>query len=137
MKGGTTLNKVINEQTEKMTINVNHIDLGKIDILVENSFFTNRSDFIRTAIRNELSKNEPFISKTIEKKEFAIGIAYLEADDFKNAIQNNQILTLNYIGLLVIKQNVTLEMIKKSVKKIDVKGTLIAPKEIKNYLKNL
>lgn len=131
------MNKVINEQTEKMTINVNHIDLGKIDILVENSFFTNRSDFIRTAIRNELSKNEAFINKTIEKKEFAIGIAYFDADDFKKVIENNQILDLKYIGLLVIKEDVTLEMIKKSVKRIDIKGTLIAPKEIKNYLKNL
>lgn len=131
------MNKSINEQTEKMTINVNHIDLGKIDILVENSFFSNRSDFVRTAIRNELSKNEAFISKTIEKKEFAIGIAYFEADDFKKAIQNNQVLDLNYIGLVVIKQDVSLDIIKKSVKRMDVKGTLIATKEIKNYLKNL
>ncbi|WP_343753715.1 hypothetical protein [Alkalibacterium iburiense] len=128
---------MINEQTEKMTLNVNHIDLGKIDILVENGFFSNRSDFIRAAIRDELSKNESFINTTIEKKEFAIGIAYFGAEDFEKAIEDNHILDVNYIGLLVIKKDVTLEMIKKSVKRMNVKGTLIAPKEIKDYLKSI
>lgn len=136
MKGKITMKKV-NEQSEKITINVNHIDLGKIDLLIDNGFFSNRSDFIRAAIRNELNKNGSYVEEKIEKKGFLVGIAKYNEDDFQKAIESNQLINLRIIGLFVIDSNVPLELVKQSVKKIDVKGTLIAPKEIKDYLNSL
>lgn len=136
MKGKITMKKV-NEQSEKITINVNHVDLGKIDLLIDNGFFSNRSDFIRAAIRNELNKNGSYVEDKIEKKGFVVGIAKYNEDDFQKAIESNQLINLRFIGLFVIDSNVPLELVKQSVKKIDVKGTLIAPKEIKDYLNSL
>lgn len=136
MKGKITMKKV-NEQSEKITINVNHVDLGKIDLLIDNGFFSNRSDFIRAAIRNELNKNGSYVEEKIEKKGFVVGIAKYNEDDFQKAIESNQLINLRFIGLFVIDSNVPLELVKQSVKKIDVKGTLIAPKEIKDYLNSL
>lgn len=129
--------KKVNEQSEKITINVNHVDLGKIDLLIDNGFFSNRSDFIRAAIRNELNKNGSYVEDKIEKKGFVVGIAKYNEDDFQKAIESNQLINLRFIGLFVIDSNVPLELVKQSVKKIDVKGTLIAPKEIKDYLNSL
>lgn len=136
MKGKIAMKKV-NEQSEKITINVNHVDLGKIDLLIDNGFFSNRSDFIRAAIRNELNKNGSYVEEKIEKKGFVVGIAKYNEDDFQKAIESNQLINLRFIGLFVIDSNVPLELVKQSVKKIDVKGTLIAPKEIKDYLNSL
>lgn len=136
MKGKITMKKV-NEQSEKITINVNHVDLGKIDLLIDNGFFSNRSDFIRAAIRNELNKNGSYVEDKIEKKGFVVGIAKYNENDFQKAIESNQLINLRFIGLFVIDSNVPLELVKQSVKKIDVKGTLIAPKEIKDYLNSL
>lgn len=136
MKGKITMKKV-NEQSDKITINVNHVDLGKIDLLIDNGFFSNRSDFIRAAIRNELNKNGSYVEEKIEKKGFLVGIAKYNEDDFQKAIESNQLINLRFIGLFVIDSNVPLELVKQSVKKIDVKGTLIAPKEIKDYLNSL
>lgn len=136
MKGKITMKKV-NEQSEKITINVNHVDLGKIDLLIDNGFFSNRSDFIRAAIRNELNKNGSYVEDKIEKKGFVVGIVKYNENDFQKAIESNQLINLRFIGLFVIDSNVPLELVKQSVKKIDVKGTLIAPKEIKNYLNSL
>lgn len=136
MKGKITMKKV-NEQSEKITINVNHVDLGKIDLLIDNGFFSNRSDFIRAAIRNELNKNGSYVEDKIEKKGFVVGIVKYNEDDFQKAIESNQLINLRFIGLFVIDSNVPLELVKQSVKKIDVKGTLIAPKEIKDYLNSL
>ncbi len=129
--------KKVNEQSEKITINVNHVDLGKIDLLIDNGFFSNRSDFIRAAIRNELNKNGSYVEDKIEKKGFVVGIVKYNENDFQKAIESNQLINLRFIGLFVIDSNVPLELVKQSVKKIDVKGTLIAPKEIKNYLNSL
>ena len=111
--------------------------MGKIDLLIDNGFFSNRSDFIRAAIRNELNKNGSYVEDKIEKKGFVVGIVKYNENDFQKAIESNQLINLRFIGLFVIDSNVPLELVKQSVKKIDVKGTLIAPKEIKDYLNSL
>lgn len=129
--------KKINENSEKITINVNHVDLGKIDLLVDNGFFSNRSDFIRTAIRNELNKKEAYVEEKIDKNGFVLGIVKYSVEDFEKAIETNQLFNYTIIGLVIIDSKVSLDMVKQSVKKLDVKGTLIASKEIKDYLKDL
>jgi Arc/MetJ-type ribon-helix-helix transcriptional regulator len=134
---GERVLKKINENSEKITINVNHIDLGKIDLLVDNGFFSNRSDFIRTAIRNELNKKEAYVEEKIDKNGFVLGIVKYSVEDFEKAIETNQLFNYTIIGLVIIDSKVSLDMVKQSVKKLDVKGTLIASKEIKDYLKDL
>lgn len=123
----------VNEQTEKLTINVNHVDLGKIDLLVENGFFSNRSDFIRTAVRNELQKNDTFLEDKIVKNSYVIGIAKYDAADFEKYIEKNQLIEMKHIGLFWLSNDVTLDLMKRAVQSLDVKGTVIASKDIKEY----
>ncbi|PRY83593.1 CopG family transcriptional regulator [Alkalibacterium olivapovliticus] len=127
------MSKKVNEQTEKLTINVNHVDLGKIDLLIENGFFSNRSDFIRTSIRNELNKNDKYLEEKIVSQSFVLGIAKYHKSDFEAYLKDNKLMEMKYIGLLWIDQEVSLEIMKQTVKSINVKGTVIASKEIKDY----
>jgi Arc/MetJ-type ribon-helix-helix transcriptional regulator len=127
------MSRKVNEQTEKLTVNINHVDLGKVDLLVENGFFTNRSDFIRAAVRNELSKNEKYLEEKIIHKKYVLGIVKYNRSDFESYLEKNELVELKYIGLFWISDDITLDLMKKTVKSIDVKGTVIAPKEIKEY----
>lgn len=123
----------INEQTEKITINVTHVDLGKIDLLVDNGMFTNRSDFIRTAIRDGLTKNEKVINEKIERDSFVIGIVKMDAEHFERYKKANEYLNIKWIGLIILDKDVTLDLLKETVKTFEVKGTIICNKEIKEY----
>lgn len=127
------MNKQINENTEKLTININHVDLGKIDLLVDNGFYTNRTDFIRNAIRESLSKHGDYVEKLIEKSSSFIGVIKLSNQDLLRYEEKKEKHNIKVIGLLVIDQNIDFELLKKTVSTIKAKGTIIADKKIREY----
>jgi len=54
--------------TEKMTINLGYVDLGHIDLMVQEGFYSNRTDFIRTAIRNQLERHADVVKQSTVRK---------------------------------------------------------------------
>ena len=96
--------------TEKITINLGVVDLGKIDLLVEQGFYTNRTDFIRTAIRTNLDKHETTVQETITRKNSVVGVLVYDASALEKRKQKGVTLDIHIIGMLVLGSNVTPEL---------------------------
>lgn len=127
------MNKNINENTEKLTININHVDLGKIDILVENGFYTNRTDFIRNAIRKGLTEHDNYVNEMIQKNSYYLGIFKIGNDELKKFEKDSAKYNIKVVGLLVINKDIDFELLKKTVSSIKIMGTVICDKSIKEY----
>ena len=147
MKGMIVVND--NNTQEKITFNINIMELAKIDYLVSNGFYSNRSDFLRTALRNQLTQHQIFVSDEAVKEKLdtstqsttsfkGIGILHLSKEDLLNrAVLRNTKIDILIFGSLFIDKKVDLELFKKSVNSIKVYGVLKGPKEIVKYVKSL
>ena len=120
--------------TEKITINLGFVDLGSIDLLVRESVFANRTDFIRTAIRNELARHDD-ISRQVKTREMPVlGIRHLAKDELETAQRAGKQLELQVLGLLRIDDEVDAKLALATIKSISVLGALHAPDAVKSTL---
>jgi Arc/MetJ-type ribon-helix-helix transcriptional regulator len=120
--------------TEKITINLGPVDLGQIDLLVEESFYSNRTDFIRTAIRNQLSIHAPVVRETVTRRELVLGLQHFSKQDLEAAQAANQRLRIQVLGLASIAADVTPELALATIDSILVRGALHAPAAVKAAL---
>ena len=120
--------------TEKITINLGHLDLGRIDLLVEEGFYTNRTDFIRTAIRNHLTTHAQEVSRGIERHTLDLGLRDYDAADLKAAIGAGEKLHIKVVGLVRIAPDVTPKLARAAIGSIIVLGALQASPEVKTAL---
>lgn len=123
-----------NSESEKITINLGYVDLGSIDLLVRESAFANRTDFIRTAIRNELARNEE-LSRQVRTRELPVlGISHLGRADLEAARDAGEMLELRVLGLLSIGSDVDPELALDTIKSLSVLGAFHAPALVKSAL---
>ena len=120
--------------TEKITINLGYVDLGHIDLLVQEGFYSNRTDFIRTAIRNQLSRHGEEVKKSIARHTLELGLRYYTRADLEAAKAAGEKLHIRVLGLATIAPDVTPALALATIESITVLGTLHASKEIKNAL---
>jgi len=120
--------------TEKITINLGVVDLGKIDLLVEQGFFTNRTDFIRTAIRHHLDKHDTQLQETITRNNFAVGIMIFTASGLKKRLEKGEMLDIMVVGMFVLSEGITPELARNTINSIKVLGIFEASKEVKEAL---
>ncbi len=111
---------------EKVSVNVGCIDLGTIDLLVQEGFYANRTDLIRTAIRNQLAKHEAVVARSVERKMLALGIHHLSVADLEAARAAGQRLHIRVLGLATIANDVTPELALATIESISVLGALHA-----------
>src|SRR5512135_1246024 len=90
------------EKTEKITINLGVVDLGQIDLLVQEGFYSNRTDFIRTAIRNQLSTHVDVVKRTVARRTLVLGIQHYTRRDLEALRASGERLQINVLGLAVI-----------------------------------
>ena len=121
-------------ETEKITINLGYVDLGRIDLLVQEGFFSNRTDFIRTAIRNQLRQQSEEVSRSIERHRLEVGLMELGAADLEAARAAGEMLHVKVVGLLRIAPDVTPELALQTIGSLTVLGALQASREIKAAL---
>ncbi len=119
--------------TEKITINIGAIDLGKIDLLVEQCFYTNRSDFIRTAIRNQINNHSSEL-KVITSDIGIFGMAKFNRIELEKMAEAGKKLNLKLIGMLIIDHDVSTELFKKTMESVKVYGIVNAPSEIRKLI---
>jgi Arc/MetJ-type ribon-helix-helix transcriptional regulator len=119
--------------TEKITINIGAMDLGKIDLLVEQSFYSNRSDFIRTAIRNQINMHSGEL-KAIISDSSILGIAKYSQNELERLANAGKKLNLKIIGMLIIDNNVSLSLFRRTIESVKVYGIVNAPAEIRNLI---
>jgi Arc/MetJ-type ribon-helix-helix transcriptional regulator len=120
--------------TEKITVNLGYVDLGRIDLLVQEGFFSNRTDFIRTAIRNQLNRQSEEVSRSIERHTLELGLLELGAAELEAARAAGEMLHVKVVGLVRIAADVTPDLALRTIGSLTVLGALQASPEIKAAL---
>ena len=121
-------------ETEKITINMGAVDLGKIDLLVQEGNYTNRTDFIRTAIRNQIDKHTVEIQQSVARNSFVVGLLSYSRSDLEGFIKKNERINLNIIGLFHLHNDITPELAKQAIESLRVRGIFQASDEIRDAL---
>jgi Arc/MetJ-type ribon-helix-helix transcriptional regulator len=120
--------------SEKITINLGFIDLGQIDLLVAEGFYGNRSDFIRTAIRNQLGSHADAVRQVVARKMLVLGLHHFTADGLRAVQAAGQSLQIRVLGLATIADDVTPELALATIDSIEVLGALHARPALKAAL---
>ncbi|MGE9010610.1 hypothetical protein ACO2JO_18655 [Leptospira interrogans] len=120
--------------TEKITINLGYVDLGHVDLMVQEGFYSNRTDFIRTAIRNQLERHADVVKKSTVRKSLELGLRNYSRADLEEALRNDEMLHINVLGLASIAQDVTAELARATIASVSVLGALHASPAVKAAL---
>jgi Arc/MetJ-type ribon-helix-helix transcriptional regulator len=121
-------------ESEKITINLGFVDLGQIDLLVRDGFYGNRTDFIRTAIRNQLARHDGAVQSAVERHALELGIRTYGRADLEAARAEHVKLRIQVLGLAVIAPDVTPDLARAAIASIQVLGALHASAEVKAAL---
>src|SRR5436190_13290306 len=119
---------------EKITINLGYVDLGQIDLLVQEGFYANRTDLIRTAIRNQLGAHADAVKQAVARKTLVLGIQHFSAADLRALRKARQMLQVRVLGLATIAPDVTPELALSTIESIVVLGALHASPAVKAAL---
>jgi Arc/MetJ-type ribon-helix-helix transcriptional regulator len=120
---------------EKVTINLGYVDLGQVDLLVHEGFYANRTDFIRTAIRQQLSQHAEAVRQVVSRKTLVLGIQHYTAADLQEVQASQQRLQIRVLGLASIANDVTPALALATIESLTVLGALRASAEVKEALK--
>ena len=121
-------------ETEKITINLGLVDLGQIDLLVQEGFYQNRTDFIRTAIRNQLGAHAEAVKQTVARKELVLGLQHYASRDLEAVREASETLEIRVLGLASIADDVSPELAVATIDSIEVLGALRASPAVKSAL---
>lgn len=120
--------------SEKITINLGFVDLGHIDLIVQEGFYSNRTDFIRTAIRNQLERHADTLKRSADRKSLDLGLRHYSREDLEAAQSAGQMLVINVLGLASIALDVTPELARATIAEVEVLGALHASSAVKAAL---
>src|ERR1700677_2748810 len=121
-------------ETEKITINLGPIDLGQIDLLVEEGFYSNRTDLIRTAIRNQLAIHAQVVQETVVRRALVLGMQHFSKADLEATRAANERLDVQVLGLASIATDVSPELARATINSIVVLGAFHATPAVKAAL---
>jgi Arc/MetJ-type ribon-helix-helix transcriptional regulator len=120
--------------SEKITINLGYVDLGHIDLLVQEGFYSNRTDFIRTAIRNQIERHSDVVRQAVTRKSVDLGLRHFTREDLEAAKEAGQMLDIRVLGLATIAPDVTPELARATIASLTVLGALHASAAVKAAL---
>lgn len=120
--------------TEKITVNLGYVDLGHIDLLVQDGFYSNRTDFIRTAIRNQIERHAEAARQSVARKSLDLGLRHFSRADLEAARDAGARLEIRVLGLATIAADVTPELARSAIASVSVLGALQASAEVKAAL---
>lgn len=121
-------------ETEKLTINLGVVDLGQIDLLVQEGFYSNRTDLIRTAIRNQLTVHAEEVKQTIARRTLLLGLQHLGRADLERALAAGEMLQIQVLGLARIADDVTPELARATIESVVVLGAFQASAAVRSAL---
>lgn len=121
-------------ESEKLTINLGFVDLGRIDLLVRDGFYSNRADFIRTAVRNQLERQGDAVQHSVTRKQLSLGLSHYTQQDLEAARDAGTPLHIQVLGLASIASDVTPELARAAIASVQVLGAFHASPEVKAAL---
>ena len=122
--------------TEKITINLGYVDLGHIDLLVQDGFYSNRTDFIRTAIRNQVERHAEAAKRAVERKGLDLGLRHYTRSDLEAALAAGRMLDIRVLGLASIAPDVSPDLARAAIASVSVFGALQASPAVTAALAN-
>jgi len=120
--------------SEKITINLGYVDLGQVDLMVRDGFYANRTDFIRTAIRNQLDRHIDAVKQSVARKKLSLGLSHYSRQDLEAVEATGERLDIQVLGLATIAHDVTPELARQTIASVQVLGALHASPAVKAAL---
>ncbi len=121
-------------ETEKMTINVGGGDLGQVDLLVQEGFYSNRSDLVRTALRNQLALHADAVKQTVARRTLMVGLQHFGRADLERAVAAGERLQVQVVGLARIADDVPPELARAAIESVTVLGAFQASTAVRKAL---
>ena len=121
-------------ETEKLTINLGVVDLGQVDLLVQEGFYSNRTDLIRTAIRNQLAVHADEVKRTVARRTLVLGLQNFTRADLERAQAAGQRLQIQVLGLARIADDVSPELARATIESVEVLGAFHASVAVRRAL---
>ena len=121
-------------ESEKITINLGYVDLGHIDLLVQEGFYSNRTDFIRTAIRNQLNNHGDVLKQTVARRSMVLGLQHFSREDLERVRKAGEQLHIQVLGLASINDDVSPKLAAQTIASISVLGALRASPAVRAAL---
>ncbi len=123
-------------ESEKITINLGYVDLGHVDLLVAEKFYSNRTDFIRTAIRNQLERHAEATRQSVARRTLDLGLRHYSRHDLESMRTTGDLLHIHVLGLASIADDVTPELARATIASVEVLGALHASPAVKAALQD-
>jgi len=123
-------------ESEKITINLGYVDLGQVDLLVQEGFYSNRTDFIRTAIRTQLERHNDAVKQSVARRRLDLGLRRYTRQDLEGARAAGETLDIQVLGLAVIAADVSAALARETIGSIHVLGALQASPAVKAALRD-
>ena len=120
--------------SEKITVNLGYVDLGHIDLMVQEGFYANRTDFIRSAIRHQLDRHGEAAKRSVARKGLELGLLQYTRNDLEAARAAGEMLHIRVLGLASIAADVTHELARSAIALVTVLGALHASPAVKSAL---
>ena len=134
MEPSTQLKRSDRDKSEKITINVGLVDLGEIDLLVDEGFFANRTDFIRSAIRRQLDSRADAVERTVARRALTLGSEHYTRRELEEVRRAGSMVELHVLGLASIADDVSPELALATISSVEVLGAFRASRAVKAAL---
>lgn len=134
MEAGTAEGRVRASDSEKITINLGFVDLGHVDLLVREGFYSNRTDFIRTAIRNQIDRHADAVRQAVTRTSVDMGLRHVDRAELEAALAADRRLDIRVLGLCSIADDVTPDLARATIARLTVLGALQASGAVKAAL---
>lgn len=121
-------------ETEKITINMSVVDLGQVDLLVEEGFYSSRTDFIRTAIRSQLATHADAVKQSVTRKTLAVGVLTYNRRELEAVRAGGAQMDIRVVGMVILEADVTPELAQATIRRLEVHGVLRASDFVKAAL---
>ena len=121
-------------ETEKMTVNVGVVDLGHVDLLVQEGFYSNRSDLVRTAVRNQLALHADVLKQAVARRTLTVGLQHVSRADLERAVAAGQRLQLQVVGLARIADDVPPDLASAAIESVTVLGAFQSSPAVRRAL---
>lgn len=120
--------------SEKITVNLGFVDLGRVDLMVRDGFYANRADFIRTAVRNQLDRQDEAVRQSVARRRLSLGLSHYAREDLEAARDAGEPLHIQVLGLVSIAGDVTPDLARAAIASIQVLGAFHASAAVKTAL---
>lgn len=122
------------DKSEKITINIGLVDLGQIDLLVDEGFYANRTDFIRTALRRQLETRSGAVDSSVARRTLTLGSLSYGRRELEDLRSSGRMVELRVLGLATLADDVSPELALATIASVEVLGAFRAPPAVKAAL---